>query len=44
MQPMKPGTDEDEAPDDTPSTDALLSWTIGVAFGQQYGFPKPVCC
>lgn len=26
--------DEDEAADDTPSTDALLSWSIGVAFGR----------
>ena len=26
--------DEDEAADDTPSADALLSWTIGVAFGR----------
>ena len=26
--------DEDEAADDTPSTDALLSWAIGVAFGR----------
>ncbi|MFP5400833.1 MAG: type II restriction endonuclease subunit M, partial [Gammaproteobacteria bacterium] len=27
-------SDEDEAADDTPSTDALLSWAIGVAFGR----------
>lgn len=26
--------DEDEAADDVPSTDALLSWAIGVAFGR----------
>ena len=26
--------DEEEAPNDTPSTDALLSWAIGVAFGR----------
>lgn len=26
--------DEDEVADDTPSTDALLSWAIGVAFGR----------
>lgn len=27
-------SDEDEAADDAPSTDALLSWAVGVAFGR----------